>query len=99
MKVNMVEVPELKDSFRATLAGEIKATGVMEGVVKLNLATTDFQEAMRGIKTIFIAAPSFAHSVFASYCAPYLEDGQIIVMTPGTLGSLVLAKEFRKRGI
>ena len=99
LRVNMCEAPDLKKSFGATLAGEIKATGIMEGVAKLNLATTDFQEAMRGIKTIFIAVPSFAHRIFASYCAPYLEDGQIIVITPGTCGSLVFAKELRERGI
>lgn len=98
-KVNMCEAPELQKGFEKTLSGEIKATGIMEGVVKLNLATTNFQEALRGIKTIFIAVPAFGHRIFASYCAPYLEDGQIIVITPGTCGSLVFAKELKERGV
>ena len=98
-KVNICQVPERKNNFKKTLMGKIKATGKIRGVAKLNLATTDFQEAITDVKTIFLAAPSFAHKLFASYCAPYLEDGQIIVLTPGTGGSLVFAKELRDRGI
>lgn len=100
LKVNMCEVPELKEGFEKTLkTGEIKATGVVEGVAKLNLATTNFEEAIRGVKTIFLAVPAFAHKTFAEYCVPHLEDGQVVVLTPGTCGSLIFAKELRGRGV
>lgn len=99
-KVNMCEVPELKEGFKKVLdTGEIEATGVMQGVVSLNLATTNFEEAITGVRVIFLPVPCFAHKIFADYCIPHLEDGQVLVLTPGTCGSLVFIKELRDRGI
>lgn len=100
-KVNMCQLPERKGgTFKKTLEmGRIKATGIIEGVAGLNMATTDFGQAIRGARTIFIVVPSFGHQIMAERCAPYLEDGQIVVIAAGNCGSLVLAKVLREKGI
>lgn len=100
-KVNMCEFPELQEGpFKKTLeTGVVTATGVIEGTASLNLVTTDFGQAMKGVKTIFVIVPAFAHQVFAERSGSYLEDGQIVVITPGNGGSLIFAKMLREKGI
>jgi len=39
-----------------------------------------------------VVVPAFAHAFIAEECAPYLRDGQIVVLNPGRTGG---ALEFR----
>jgi len=101
LEVNMCELPELKGgTFKKTLeTGKIKASGLVEGIANLNLATTDFGEAISGAKTIFMVTPSFADETFAGHCAPYLEDGHIVVLFAGNCGTILFKKVLREKGI
>jgi len=63
------------------------------GFGKLNLVTSNMEEALEGVQMIMVVVPSSAHADIAKTCAPYLKDGQVLVLHPGrTCGAL----EFRK---
>ncbi len=65
----------------------------LNGFGKINIATTDIQEAINDVDIIMVAVPATAHKYIAEISAPYLKDGQIIILNPGrTLGAL----EFRQ---
>ncbi len=73
--------------------GGIELDGVVNGFGKVELATTSIQEALEGADFIMIIAPSTATVSIAKSCAPYLVDGQIVMLHPG---SVFGALEFKK---
>jgi opine dehydrogenase len=53
-------------------------------------------EALEKADMIMVVVPSSAHADIAKTCAPYLKDGQIIVLHPGrTCGAIEFAKGLR----
>lgn len=98
--VNLYELPQFAAGIKGTMeAGEIEVTGAINGVAKINMITTDIKEAIKGVKTIFVMAQSNGDAAFAEACAPYVEDGQIIVLCAGNCGSLVFANIFKDKGV
>ncbi len=43
--------------------------------------------------------PAFAHSSYAQKLAEVIKPGQIVLVLPGTFGSLIFWKEFKKKNI
>ncbi|MCI0519669.1 MAG: NAD/NADP octopine/nopaline dehydrogenase family protein, partial [Chloroflexi bacterium] len=69
------------------------AEGGPHGFARLELVTADLQAALEKAQVVMVVVPSSAHAEIARNAAPYLQDGQIIVLHPGrTCGAL----EFRK---
>src|SRR4029450_12024151 len=67
--------------------------GGPRGFGELALVTSDMQEALAGADVVMVVVPSSAHAAIAATAAPYLRDGQIVVLHPGrTCG----AQEFTK---
>ncbi|MFC1820720.1 NADP transhydrogenase subunit alpha, partial [Thermodesulfobacteriota bacterium] len=98
--VNLCDLPQFSGTIKRTIeAGKIELTGFTEGVAKINMITTDIKEAIKNAKTIFVVAQSKADNLFAEACAPYVQDGQIIVLGAGNCGSLIFANTFRKIGV
>jgi len=100
-KVNFFELPQFAESFEKVLrTREIRIEGVsVDGTAKLNLATVDIRQAIKDVEVIFVITPAFGHQVMAEVCAPFVQDGQIIVLMPGSGGSLQFAKIFRQKRI
>jgi opine dehydrogenase len=70
-------------------SGAIEITGEVVGFGELNLATNSIQEAIKDVELIMVVLPAYGHKWIAETIAPYLVDGQIIVLHPGrTLGAL-----------
>lgn len=68
------------------------------GLAKLDLITTDIEEAVKGAGHIVIAIPALGHeSVFKSLI-PVLEDGQVINIFTDNFGTLLLRKMMREAG-
>ncbi len=68
------------------------------GPVTLHEVTCEESIAFRDTELIFIVVPSFAHEDVAERIAPYLRDGDRIVLSPGsTGGALVFAGILRER--
>ena len=100
-KVNFFELPQFAESFEKVLrTKEIQIQGIsIDGVAKLNLATTDIQQAIKDAEVIFVITPAFGHKAMAEVCAPFVQDGQIIVLMPGSGGSLEFVNIFKQRKV
>jgi opine dehydrogenase len=75
------------------IAGGIEMMGEIEGFGKVDLATANMAEAISDVDVLMIVAPANAHSYMATQMAPYLQDGQLIILNPGRTGG---AFEFRQ---
>jgi opine dehydrogenase len=102
LEVNICEAPEFKDAFAATLERQavelVDAEGV-EKTVKIALATTDFEKALKGADYIMMPIPATGHERFFKAIMPHLEDGQTIVSWPGNYASLYFARMLKEEGI
>lgn len=78
------KIDELK-----TLGG-IQLEGRINGFGKLGCITTDIAEAVNGAEIIMVTTIATAHKAVAQSIAPYVVDGQVIILNPGrTCGALV----------
>ncbi len=100
-KVNFFELPQFADAFEKVLrTREIRIEGVsIDGTAKLNLATHDIEQAIKDAEVIFVVTPAFGHKAMAEACAPFVQDGQIFVLMPGSGGSLEFAKIFKQNKV
>lgn len=73
--------------------GGVKVDGEVSGFGPVEIATSDIEEALEGARTVMVVTPSTAHGELAAAMAPYLKDGQIVVLHPGRTGG---ALEFKK---
>lgn len=98
-KVNFFELPQFAESFEKVLrTKEIQIQGIsVDGVAKLNLATTDIQRAIKDVEVIFVITPAFGHKAMAEICTPFIQDGQIIVLMPGSGGSLEFVNVIKRK--
>jgi len=61
----------------------------LEGFGKINLATTNIEEAISDVDIIMVVVPATAHRYMAEITAPFLKDGQVLILNPGrTFGAL-----------
>jgi opine dehydrogenase len=73
--------------------------GGPHGFGKLSLVTSDIEQAISHGEIIMVVLPSSAHAEIAKAAAPYLRDGQIIILHPGrTLGAMEFSKVIRENG-
>ena len=70
-------------------SGGIELTGEVAGFGAVKMATTSMEEAISTANLIMVVVPALAHRWIAVQAAPFLRDGQIVVLHPGrTLGAL-----------
>jgi opine dehydrogenase len=100
-KVNFFELPQFAESFEKVLrTKEIQIRGIsVDGVAKLNHATTDIQQAIKDAEVIFVITPAFGHKAMAEVCLPFIQDGQIIVLMPGSGGSLEFVNVIKQKKV
>lgn len=79
--------------------GGITLRGGMYGMGMPAKLTTDPAEAVRGAQAIFVHVWSERQEEIARRIAPYLEDGQHILLIPGNLGSFVFRRVFQEMGV
>lgn len=79
--------------------GGIEVHGVQEGLVPIDLMTTDVGAAVRGADLIMLVVPSVAHESYARALAPLIDGSQPIYLNPGhTGGGLHFLYELRRAG-
>ncbi|MDR7871079.1 MAG: NAD/NADP octopine/nopaline dehydrogenase family protein [Tissierellaceae bacterium] len=64
----------------------IHLTGEENGFGVLNKVTNSIEEAIENVDIIMVTTPALAHYNIAKEMAPYIKDGQIIVLNPGRTG-------------
>lgn len=79
--------------------GGIKLVGCLQGYTKIGCITTDIKEALEGADIIMVTTVANAHQIVAKSLAPFLEDGQVIILNPGrTCGALVFKQALKNAG-
>ncbi len=69
------------------------------GFGKLHKVTDKIDEALDGADIIMVVIPSSGHRDIAIACAPYLQDGQIVLLHPGrTCGAIEFKETLRQYG-
>lgn len=82
--------PETVEAIK--ILGGIDVQGVLQGFGALENVSADIEDIIPGADVIMIVTPAIAHADIAKKCAPYLRDGQIVFLHPGSTGG---ALEFR----
>ncbi|MBR5018588.1 MAG: NAD/NADP octopine/nopaline dehydrogenase family protein [Bacteroidales bacterium] len=67
-----------------------------EFVVRPALVTRNVRKAIEFADVIFVMTITTQHEFVAQLIAPYIRDGQIIVIVPGNMGSLIFKKYIHK---
>jgi opine dehydrogenase len=88
-----VELEPLGRPAMLTLDGEGRG-----GKATLEAATADLAEAVRGAEVVVIAMAAPSHEDLARRLAPHLTERQIVLLAPGTLGSVALAQALTRAG-
>ncbi|MBP8614101.1 MAG: NAD/NADP octopine/nopaline dehydrogenase family protein [Firmicutes bacterium] len=73
--------------------GGIILEGEINGFAQPNIMTHDMGEAVSGVQIVMVVVPASGHRDVAEEMAPWLTDGQVVVLNPGRTGG---ALEFRK---
>lgn len=66
--------------------GGIRVSGIHEGLVPIDLMTTDVGEAVRGADLIMLVVPTVAHQYYAQSLARVLAPNQPVFLDPGHTG-------------
>lgn len=103
--VNLCEVPEFKENLDGIIdKHELRLTvtgnpGLQAGVARLNKVTTSAEEALEDANVVMIVVPAFAQKRFAEFCAPFVRDDHLIMLSPGNFGGcLEFSRILRKSG-
>lgn len=98
--VSLYNLPQ----FRTTLEPLIKRGGLeIEGslgeeFVPIKVITTDIQEAMKDVQLILVGVPGYGQRPMVEMCLPFLQPGTIILLMPGSCGSLEVAPLIQEKG-
>lgn len=75
--------------------GGIALTEAVQGFGKIEMVSGEMSNVIRGAEIIMVTTTADAHDQIALSMAPYLEDGQVVVLNPGrTLGALEVKNIF-----
>jgi opine dehydrogenase len=100
ISVTMYEMPEYESNVEHVReSGVIEAGGVISGRAEIQQVTTDIDAALDGADVVAVVVPAFAHAEYADLLAGHLDDDQLLVLFPGTFGSLEVRRIFDERGI
>ncbi len=79
--------------------GGMDMVGADTGFGPISMVTTNIEEALQGVKVVFVVLPAFGHRVTAEAVAPYAQDGQIFLLNPGAMcGALEFYNTLRECG-
>lgn len=93
--VSIFDFPEFSSNINAIAEAKgIKASGQVEGFAPIVYAGTDIEEACRNADLFYVVGPSYAHLAMAKAYKKVMQNGQKIIVCPGTNGgALVFKKE------
>ena len=80
-------------------SGGIDLEGEIEGFGAISVATANIEEAIEKVDIIMVVVPATGHRFIAEQCAPWLREGQIVILNPGrTFGALEFKQVLSERG-
>lgn len=104
IEVTLVDFPEFKDAVEPVIEnGGISLLGhdgPWAGKAKIAHVTTDLASAVSGVDALIVCAQAYAHGRLAREVAPFLEDGQHVILLPGTsFGAWEFRRNLDKAGV
>ncbi|MGG4392160.1 dehydrogenase [Priestia megaterium] len=72
---------------------------ILNGIAEIHMVTSDINQALEGAEIILVAVPAFAHKDYANLLANKVKSDQLVVLLPGTLGSLEFSRIWRNLGV
>ncbi|WP_329887633.1 NAD/NADP octopine/nopaline dehydrogenase family protein [Pseudoramibacter faecis] len=105
-KVNLWEQEGFKKNLTNIMRTGIKLSGNQfstygferKGIGRLNMATTNMAEAVKGAGNIIVTTIAGAHETVFRELIPLLEDGQVVHIIPDNLGTFEFRKIMRELG-
>jgi opine dehydrogenase len=101
-EVNICEAPEFKENISVVLDRQaidlIDAWGEKR-TARINMVTTNFAEAVKGVSYLMMAVPAIGAEMFFNSVVPYLEDGQTIIKWSGNFSALLFANILKGKGL
>lgn len=98
--VTLFDTEEYLENLEAvTQKGGILLRGAMHGFGAPSLVTTDVKRAIQDAELISVHVMSDRHEEIARLIAPYLHDGQHILIVPGNLGAFIFRRVFAQMGV
>lgn len=105
-KVNLWEQEGFKKNLTNIMRTGIKLSGNQfstygferKGIGRLNMATTDMAEAVKGAGNIIVTTIAGSHETVFRELIPLLEDGQVVHIIPDNLGTFEFRKIMRELG-
>jgi opine dehydrogenase len=87
------DLAPVRDGGAITLVAEGR-----QGAARLDRATADLGEALEGAEVVVVPLPATSHDDLAKHLAGRLTGREIVLLTPGTLGTFVLARGLARAG-
>ncbi len=79
--------------------GGIKLEGAVEGLGMLNVVSPNLRKVIKDVDVIMVVVWAQNHPDVARTCAPYLQDGQVVLLNPGrTGGALDFKRALNEKG-
>jgi len=99
-QVALYNLPQFRPALQPLIdRGGVEIEGSLgEEFVRIPVITTDIQEAMRDVQLILIAVPGYGQRRMVETCLPYLKPGNILLLMPGSCGSLEAARILQEAG-
>ena len=96
--VSLYDIDELKIK-ELQIKGGVKLEGRLEGFGNIDCITTDIAEAVTDAEIVMVTTVANAHKAVAKSIAPYITDGQVIILNPGrTCGAIVFKQMLSECG-
>ena len=70
-----------------------------EFALRPNMITRDIEKGLEGVDVVMILVQSLQHKNLAPRIAPFLNEGQIVFIIPGNMGSIQFAKHTKGRHV
>lgn len=98
--VSLAELPTFSSALQPLSEhGRIRVQGGYgAGFAKPAITTTDMKKAIAGRQILLFCMPAYGHEPFTRACAPYLEDGQILVYL-SCFGAMRMARLISELGV
>lgn len=87
------DLAPVRDGGAITLVAEGR-----QGAARLDRATADLGEALEGAEVVVVPLPATSHDDLAKHLAGRLTGREVVLLTPGTLGTFVLARGLARAG-
>ena len=103
-EVALAELPAFAERIKKLLRTKtIRLDGVgRSGEARLALATTDVAQAVAGAEVVNLVVPAMGQEPFLEAVVGHLRAGQVLILWPGNLGSLLayrMLRRARSRGV